>query len=134
MISKTCVASAGRAYVAWQLSRRGWNVRPCAIGSSRSTGVEIQKGVGDSLFRVQSRAFSSKNAVRLGVDITNPDALAFDWMIITTNVMSSEPISFLLNSLEVFELRKKDPGGPLYWLDPPRYLKDVFRERWDDLG
>ena len=122
------------AYVTWQLARRDWEVQPSPEGTKRSTLITIKReGVHPTLI-VQSRAFSKQDAVSLGGGITDPSSLRFDWLAITTYVRSDAPICFLLNRLDVMERMKRDPGGPLYWVDPPRYIDPQFKDRWDQIG
>ena len=134
MSSTLRTAQAGVAYVTWQLPRRDWDIQPSQEGSKRSTLITIKKeGVSPALI-VQSRAFSKQDAVRLGDGITDPSSLRFDWLAITTYVRSDAPICFLLNRIDVMERMKRDPMGPLYWVDPPRYIDQQFKDRWDQIS
>ncbi|MEW9297425.1 hypothetical protein [Acetobacter oryzifermentans] len=130
---KQHTAKAGLAYVTWQLARRDWEVLPASETQKRSTLLKVTKEGISSPFLIQSRAFSSQAAVSLGTDITGADSLPFDWMAITINVRSETPTCFLLNRQDVIERMKQDPNGPLYWVDPPRYIDQQFRARWDAL-
>lgn len=121
------------AYIAWQLARRGWEVLPASETQKQSTLLKVKKEGISSPFLIQSRAFSSKAAVSLGADITGPDSLPFDWMAITINVRSETPTCFLLNRQDVIERMKQDPNGPLYWVDPSRYIDTKFEGRWDKI-
>lgn len=130
---KQHTAKAGLAYVTWQLARRDWEVLPASEAKKRSTLLEIKKeGISPALL-IQSRAFSSQAAVRLGDGINGPDSLPFDWLVITINVRSDAPTCFLLNRQDVIERMKQDSNGPVYWIDPPRYIDPRFKERWDML-
>lgn len=133
MNSKIRTAQAGLAYITWQLARRDWEVLPVPDAKKRSTLIQIKKeGIGSALL-VQSHAFSSQAAVSLGKDITGPDSLPFDWLVITINVRSDAPTCFLLNRQDVIERMKQDPNGPVYWIDPPRYIDPRFKERWHEI-
>lgn len=127
-------AQAGLAYVTWQLTRRDWEVMPAPSAAKRATLITIKKeGIGPELI-IQSRAFRGQSAVRLGESIVEPSSLRFDWLAITTHVRSDTPVCFLLNRQDVMERMKRDPGGPLYWVDPPRYIDPQFKDRWDQIG
>lgn len=134
MSGKIRTAQAGLAYITWQLTRRDWDVLPALDAAKRSTLITIKKeGIGSELI-IQSRAFSGQSAVRLGESIIEPSSLQFDWVAITTHVHSDTPVCFLLNRQDVMERMKRDPGGPLYWVDPPQYIDPQFKDRWDQIG
>ncbi|MFT8723409.1 MAG: hypothetical protein ABF759_12685 [Acetobacter malorum] len=130
---KQHTAKVGLAYVTWQLTRRDWEVLPASETKKRSTLLKVKKEGISPAFLIQSRAFSSQAAVSLGKDITGPDSLPFDWLAITINVRSDTPTCFLLNRQDVIEHMKQDPDGPLYWVDPPRYIDTKFEGRWDKI-
>ncbi|OUJ09176.1 hypothetical protein [Acetobacter sp. DsW_059] len=132
--NKIRTAQAGLAYVTWQLARRDWAVLPASGTKKAATLIQIKKDDYHPPLLVQSRAFSGQNAVSLGENITGPDQLPFDWMAITINVRSDTPACFLLNRQDVIERMKKDPGGPCYWVDPPRYIDQKYKERWDEIN
>lgn len=133
MSNKARTAQAGVAYITWQLARRDWEVLPASETQKRSTLLKVKKEGVCSPFLIQSRAFSSQAAVGLGHGINGADSLPFDWLAITINVRSDAPTCFLLNRQDVIEHMKQDPDGPLYWVDPPRYIDTKFEGRWDKI-
>ncbi|WP_291362913.1 hypothetical protein [Acetobacter sp. UBA5411] len=134
MTSKMRTAQAGVAFATWQLTRRDWEVLPVPDAPKRSTLLQIKKESFAGELLIQSRAFSGLNAVSLGEGIVDPNSLPFDWLIISTNIRSDTPTCFLLNRQDVLETMKRDPNGPLFWIDPLRYKLSRFQDRWDEIG
>lgn len=130
---KQCTAEAGLAYLTWQLARRGWQVSAHDKTNRRSAKLKIVSLVHPAGLKIQSRAFSSSAAVSLGSQITSVEELDFDVMAVTINAKSDVPACFLLKREEVFALMAKDPKGSGYWLDPPKYRRKEFQDRWNDL-
>ena len=130
---KQCTSEAGLAYLTWQLARRGWQVSAHDKTNRRSAKLKIVSLVHPVGLKVQSRAFSASAAVSLGSQITLVEDLDFDVMAVTINAKSDAPACFLLKREEVFALMAKDPKGPGYWLDPPKYRREEFQDRLADL-
>lgn len=130
---KQRTAEAGLAYLTWQLARRGWQVSAHDETNGRSAKLKIVSLVHPAALRIQSRALSSSAAVLLGSQITSVEDLDFDVMAVTINAKSDAPVCFLLTREEVFAMMAKDPNGPGYWLDPPKYRREEFQDRWADL-
>ena len=80
---------------------------------------------------IQSKALGKRNAVPLGSSI---EGLRSDWWIITMHANSEHPICFVLTLKEVRSLAQKDLNGDRYWLNPPSYDRDEYREAWDRIG
>ncbi len=122
--------NAGLNYAAWQLSRRGWHVMP-TIRNARGSDLIVTNGDETKFFGVQSKALGKRHAVPLGRDI---EGLRSDWWVITINANSVNPTCFVMSSDQVRKYAKKDLNGDSYWLNPPAYDRDEFREAWDQLG
>ena len=82
-------------------------------------------------FGVQSKALSKRHAVPLGRNI---DELRSEWWVITIHANSDTPICFVMRNNEVRALASQDKNGGAYWLDPPAYDRNEFREAWDRIG
>lgn len=82
-------------------------------------------------FGVQSKALAKRSAVPLGKSI---DALRSEWWIITMCANSDSPVCFILKRQEVQQLASQDANGGAYWLNPPAYDRDEFREAWHRIG
>jgi len=122
--------NAGLYYAAWQLSRRGWHVMP-TIRNARGSDLIVADADETVFFGVQSKALSKRNAVPLGKSI---DALRSAWWIITIHANSGSPICFIMSKQEVQESASQDANGGAYWLNPPAYDRDEFKEAWPRIG
>lgn len=122
--------NAGLNYAAWQLSRRGWHVVP-TIRNARGSGLIVTDGDETTFFGVQSKALSKRHAVPLGRNI---DELRSDWWVITIHANSEHPTCFVMRNAEVKALAQRDENGGAYWLNPPSYDRDEYREAWHRIG
>lgn len=122
--------NAGLNYAAWQLSRRGWHVMP-TIRNARGSDLFITNEDESQFFGVQSKAISSRYAIRLGL---NPAALRSDWWVITMHANSDSPVCYVLHIDDVRALASQDKNGGMWWLEPKDYDRDEFREAWHRLG
>lgn len=122
--------NAGLNYAAWQLSRRGWHVMP-TIRNARGSDLIVTDADESLFFGVQSKALTKRSAVPLGKSI---DTLRSEWWVITVCANSDNPVCFILRGLEVKQLASQDANGGAYWLNPPAYDRDEFREAWHRMG
>jgi hypothetical protein len=122
--------NAGLNYAAWQLSRRGWHVMP-TIRNARGSDLIVADAEETIFFGIQSKALSKRNAVPLGKSI---DALRSQWWVITMSANSDNPVCFIMKKEEVQALATQDANGGAYWLSPPAYDRDEFREAWHRIG
>ncbi|PZO87692.1 MAG: hypothetical protein DI623_14210 [Sphingomonas sanxanigenens] len=76
---------------------------------------------------MRSKALSKRLAVGLGMRI---DDLRSDWRIITVRANADEPICYVMTLAEIRASAKQDRNGGAWWLDPPAYDRDEFREAW----
>lgn len=118
--------NAGLNYAAWQLSRRGWHVMP-TIRNARGSDLIVTDADESLFFGVQSKALAKRSAVPLGKSI---DALRSEWWVITVFANSDSPACFILQREEVQQLASQDANGGAFWLNPPAYDRDEFREAW----
>ena len=123
--------NAGLFHIAWELTRRGWNVMP-TVRNAR--GADLYAAAVDNeevVISIQSKALSKRGAVPLGVDL---DRLRSRWWIITLGANSDDPVCFILSLNEVKLLASRDKGGNrAYWLEAKSYDTDEFREAWHRL-
>ena len=122
--------NAGLNYASWQLSRRGWHVMP-TIRNARGSDLIVTDGDETIFFGVQSKALSKRHAVPLGRNI---DGLRSDWWVITIHANSDTPTCFVMRSDEVRASAQKDSNGDSWWLNPPSYDRDEYREAWDRIS
>jgi hypothetical protein len=122
--------NAGLNYAAWQLSRRGWHVM-LTIRNARGSDLVVSNRDEMIFFGVQSKALSKRSAVALGQDIS---CLQSEWWIITTHANSDSPICYIMKREEVRALASQDRNGGAYWLDPPAYDRDEFKNAWHRIG
>lgn len=119
--------NAGLNYAAWQLSRRGWHVIP-TIRNARGSDLIVTNDDETVFFGVQSKGFSKRYAVPLGMDLAS---LRSEWWVITIHANSDKPTCYVLRLDEVRELATQDKNGGRWWLEPKIYDRDEFREAWD---
>lgn len=122
--------NAGLYHVAWQLSRRGWHVMP-TVRNARGSDLIVVNDDETVFLGIQSKALSKRQAVGLGKSI---DDVRSDWWIITVHANTDNPICYVMQLSEVRALAKQDRNGGAWWLDPPAYDRDEFREAWDRIA
>jgi hypothetical protein len=124
--------NVGLYYCCYHLSLRGWNVMPTA---RNARGVDIIAYSQDATtkFAIQVKSLSIRNPVPLGASV---DKIMGDFWIVVNKVASPSPSAFILRPSEVRILarRVEKEGRVSYWLEPSRYDKDEFREKWERIG
>lgn len=118
--------NAGLNYAAWQLSRRGWHVMP-TIRNARGSDLIVTDADEKIFFGIQSKALSKRHAVPLGREV---ESLRSEWWVITVHANSDAPICYIMRLDEVRQLASQDANGGAYWLNPPAYDRDEYREAW----
>lgn len=123
--------NVGLYYCCYRLSLLGWNVMPTA---RNARGVDIIAYSSDAsrFISIQVKALSKRAAVPLGSSLER--VMCDHWIIVNKAVTS--PTAFILSPNEVRELatRNGKDGKASFWLDPPKYDQDCFREAWERLG
>lgn len=126
------VGNIGLYYVAYKLSKLGWNVMPT---SRNARGIDIIcfSMDGRSMLTCQVKALSKRNPVPLG---KNLDYIMADFWIIVNNVSTNSPNAYILKPEEVKKLshRGEKDGRVSYWLQPREYEVQDFSEKWDRIG
>lgn len=134
--SSQATGNAAMHYVAWQLSKRGWNVMP-TTRNAKGSDLYCANDAETIIFGVQSKGLSKRDPVGLGSNLGN---LRSDWWIITINAKSDAPTCFILTRQEVLELcfhsdpAKSSSGVQSYWLQPKAYDQSQFRNAWHRLS
>jgi hypothetical protein len=126
--------NTGMYFVAYQLSRRGWNVMPT---SRNARGIDLlaYDANARNFLGLQIKTLSrGRNAVPLGL---HPQFLG-DWWIVVTNVGNiaevENPECFVLTPGEVKRGAVQDEGAPqACWLPWDYYSKERFKD-WDRIG
>lgn len=125
------IGNAGVNYVAWQLSRRGWNVMQ-TIRNARGSDLIVTNEDESLFFGVQSKAISRRYSIPLGLAL---DSIRSDWWVITLFPNSEQPVCYVMSQQDVRELAKQDKGGKQsFWLDPPAFDREEFKEAWARMG
>jgi hypothetical protein len=122
--------NAGLFHVAWELSRRGWNVMPTA---RNARGADLYAAREDEgvILPIQSKALSKRAAVPLGVSLDN---VRSKWWVITVGANSDAPVCYIMTLDEVQSLAARDAGkNRAYRLEAKNYAIDKYREAWDRL-
>lgn len=134
--SSQATGNAALHYVAWQLSKRGWNVMPTAR-NAKGSDLYCANDAETVIFGVQSKGLSKRYWVGLGSNLAN---LRSEWWIITINAKSDAPTCFILRRQEVVDLcAASDPaksigGVQSYWLAPKAYDQPQFKDAWHRLA
>ena len=104
--SSQATGNAAMHYVAWQLSKRGWNVMP-TTRNAKGSDLYCANDAETVIFGVQSKGLSKRDPVGLGTKLGN---LRSDWWIITINAKTDTPTCFILRRQEVVDLcSQSDP-------------------------
>lgn len=123
--------NVGLYYCCYRLSLLGWNVMPTA---RNARGVDLIAYSQDAsrMIGVQVKALSARAAVPLGSSLSK--VMGQYWVIL--NRVATAPAAFVLEPSEVKALAKRQvkDGKESFWLDPPMYEKDAFREAWHRIG
>jgi hypothetical protein len=98
------------------------------VRNARGSDLIVVNSEETIFFGVQSKALSKRVAVPLGLNL---GLLRSDWWIITIHARTDSPVSFILSLEEVHSLASQ--SGSQFWLEPPRYDRDDFREAWHRL-
>ena len=133
--STQVTGNAALHHVAWQLSRRGWNVMLTAR-NAKGSDLFCANDDESRLFGVQSKGLSRRAPVGLGASLST---LRSDWWIITVGALSDAPVCFILTRAEVCDRAfrsdhaKSRTGAVSHWLQPKSYDHPTFREAWHRL-
>ncbi len=120
--------NVGLYWTCYRLSLMGWNAMPT---TRNARGVDVLAYNHDCSRKVsiQVKTLSKKNPVPLG---TSLDKIMGDFWVVVNNV-STSPAAYVLIPSEVRRLahRGEKDGRISYWLQPPAYCIEAFREKWD---
>jgi hypothetical protein len=124
---KQITGNVGLFYVAYKLSRMGWNVLPT---SRNAKGIDllIYGKHGEIFHTIQAKSYTRKEAVGPFKEI--PDAIA-DFYVVVCNVYQY-PKTYILANNEVKALLKPNKKG--YWLQFKDYMKEDFLDKWNKIG
>jgi hypothetical protein len=126
------VGNAGLYYCCYKLSLLGWNVMPTA---RNVRGVDIIAYSWDAKRKIalQVKALSKRDPVPVGSSL---GTILGDFWVIIDKVNTEHPRAFILLPSDVMQLAHPNKTGttPSFWLEPPMYDQDVFREAWDRIG
>ena len=128
--SSQATGNAALFYVAWQLSRKGWNVMPTAR-NAKGSDLLCANDDESVMFGVQSKGLSKRAPVGLGSDLGK---LRSRWWIITINTKTDTPTCYIMTLDEVRNLcfhsdpARSKTGAMSYWLQPKQYDQPEFRE------
>ena len=124
--------NVGLYYCCYRLSLMGWNVMPTA---RNARGVDIIAYSRDAqhFHGIQVKALSKRSPVPLG---TSLEKVMGDFWIIVNQATSQQPSAYVLTPQEVIDgaHRGEKDGRVSYWLQPPDYEQDSFREAWSRIG
>lgn len=97
-------------------------------------GVDIVAYSADAsrFISIQVKSLSKRVAVPLGSSLEN--VMCDHWIVVNKAVTA--PTAFILSPGEVKALAAKNEknGKVSFWLDPPKYDQECFREAWGRLG
>lgn len=124
--------NSGLFYVAWQLSRRGWQAVP-TVRNARGADLHAANADETRVVTIQSKALSKKTDVPLGGSIDN---LRSDWWMITINANTPEPTCYILTLDEVRASAGKNTnakGAESWWLSRRLYALPQYENAWERL-
>lgn len=123
--------NVGLYYCCFHLSLLGWNVMPTAR-NARGVDIVAYSRDGKRFVGVQVKALSKRNPVPLGKSL---DSLMGDFWIVVNRIATTR-MAFILLPTEVKRMahRGEKDGRISYWLQPPSYDCDKYREAWHRIG
>jgi hypothetical protein len=131
-LTSQVVGNAGLYFVCYKLSLLGWNVMPTA---RNARGVDILAYSQDAklMIAVQVKSLGKRNLVPIGGSL---DGIMGDFWVIVDRVRTDQPRAFILLPSEVGEMAHRNKSGDTasFWLEPPMYDQDAFREAWMRIG
>ena len=82
---------------------------------------------------VQVKALSKRNPVPLGKSL---ERCMGDFWVIINNIATPSPQAFVLTPAEVKDRahRGEKNGEVTFWLQPPSYEQQAFKEAWNRIG
>ena len=102
------------------------------IRNARGSDLIVTNHDETVFFGVQSKAFNSREAVKLGQSL---EALRSEYWIITVNANTEAPTCYILSLDDVRQNASRDKGGQqTYWLEMRDFEKDEFCEAWGRIG
>ena len=126
--------NAGLFHIAWELTRRGWNVMPTVRNARGADLYAAPLDDEDKVIPIQSKALSKRVDVPLG---SNLDTLRSRWWIITVGANDDDPVCYVMTLDEVKALavsNTNNEGRVSWWLSRKNYDKPEFREAWHRLA
>ncbi len=104
--------------------------------TSRNTkGIDIIVFSQDAsrMISIQVKTLSKRNPVPLGAHLDN---LIADYVVICVRNYPNEPICYVMIPDEVKKLahRGEKNGRVSYWLQPPAYDSETYKEHWARIG
>lgn len=130
-VAAQIVGNIGMYYVAYRLSRMGWNVMPTAR-NARGIDLLAYDASASKYLGIQVKTLSKRAPVPLGQSL---EKVMGDWWVIVTKV-AKEPECFVMKPDEVCRSahRGEKDTRVSYWLQPNQYEASEFREAWERIG
>jgi hypothetical protein len=131
-IASQVIGNVGLYYVCYRLSCNRWNVMPTAR-NAKGVDVLIYNHDASRKLSIQVKALYKRAPVPLGTKLEHFFA---DFVVICRHVLKEKPECFILTSDEVCSLayRGEKNGKVSFWLQPPAYESEDYREAWDRIG
>lgn len=125
--------NAGLFYIAWELTRRGWNVMPTVRNARGADLYAAPVDDEEAVVPIQSKALSKPTDVPLGGSL---DTLRSTWWIITVGANTDDPVCYILSLGEVkaYAVRNQNKEGRTSWWLPRKcYARQEFQAAWQRL-
>lgn len=126
------VGNVGLYFVCYKLSLLGWNVMPTA---RNARGVDILAYSRDAKIKiaVQVKALGKRNPLPVGGSL---EGIMGDYWVVVDRIRTGQPRAFILLPSEVREMAHRNKSGETasFWLEPPMYDQEAFREAWQRIG
>lgn len=132
MLKHQITGNSGLFRVAWELSRRGWNVMP-TVRNARGADLYAAGQDESRVIAIQSKALSKRSDVPLGASLDN---LRSRWWVITLYANTDEPSCYILTLDEVKANAAKNTnkaGKVSYWLPSKFFMADIYKNAWQRL-
>jgi len=128
---KQIVGNGGVFYVAYELSKRGWN---CLLTTRNAAGVDllIYSQDGKRRYLIEVKSLTGKKDVGLSKTFKMRGKDMIDYLVICRNVFDNPELYILKNDKIIISEDTNKRGEKSYWLERKYYEK--YKNNWGDLA
>jgi len=116
---KQLTANVGLFFIAYQLSKKGWNVMP-TTRNAKGPDLIIYSQDGKTMRKIQVKSLSRWNHIMPG---PKENFLMSDFVVICTGVYGDNPETYIAKTRELYKSTNKHG-----WINKKEYVR--FKDNW----